>query len=61
MSRPARRKELAERYEREDAARRAEEVRKDGLTMWERIEEADCNGDLRDILHRFAQKLGMEM
>jgi hypothetical protein len=60
MSRPARRKELAERYERECAAMRAEEARKDGLSMWERIEEADCSADVKDILHRLAEKLGME-
>ena len=43
-----------------DAAKRAEAVRKAALTMWERIEEADCSADVRDILHRLAEKLGME-
>ena len=57
MSRPERRKERAERYELEDAARRAEERRKEWLTMWERIEEADCSADVKDILHRLAEKL----
>jgi hypothetical protein len=61
MSRPERRKELAERYERSDALQRAEEGRKEQLSMWERIEEADCNSDVKDILHRLAAKLGMEL
>ena len=61
MTSPIRRKELTEQYEREAAIRRAEESRKDSLTMYERIEEADCNIDVKDILHRLAEKLGMEL
>jgi hypothetical protein len=40
--------------------RRKEEARKEALTMWERIEEAEANKDVKDILHRLAEKLGME-
>jgi hypothetical protein len=28
--------------------------------MWERIEESDASSDVKDILHRLAEKLGME-
>lgn len=35
-------------------ARQAERNRKEALSMYERIEEADLSSDLKDILHRLA-------
>lgn len=58
--RAEKRAEQQAHLDKEYDARRAEEARKDALTMWERIEEADLSEDTKDILHRFAEKLGME-
>jgi hypothetical protein len=41
-------------WEVEQEKRAAEQRRKDDLSMWERIEEADLHPDLKDILHRLA-------
>jgi thymidylate kinase len=60
MSNSARRKEREAEFEKEQDARRVEEARKDALTMWERIEEADANDDMKDILHRLASHIGLE-
>lgn len=64
MSSPARRKQLqAERKaerEAEDQARIVENARKELLTMWLRIDEADTTSDVKDILHRIAEHVGLE-
>ena len=43
-----------EAWDREHEAILAEQHRKEGLSMYERIEEADLSDDLKDILHRLA-------
>jgi hypothetical protein len=58
--RQQRRKELEQEAEYRLSLRIKEECRKEALSMWERIEEADTSADVKDILHRLAQKLGME-
>lgn len=60
MSSPQRRAELRKQYEEEDRKQQQENARKESLSMWERIEEADISGDLRDILHRIAEQCGLE-
>lgn len=55
-----RRREREAEWDAEDQARRAEEARKDALSMYERIEESDASSSVRDILHRMAEKLGLE-
>jgi hypothetical protein len=40
--------------------RAVEEGRKADLTMWERIEEADASGDVKEILHMIASHSGLE-
>ena len=60
MSRPERRREREAEFEREYQARRKEEARKEALSMWGRIEEADTTPDVKDILHRLASHLGLE-
>lgn len=56
MSSPARRKELAALWEKEQVAQRAEEARKDALSMWQRIDESDASADVKDILHRLDER-----
>ena len=41
-------------------AERIEFVRKDQLSMWQRIEEANTIDDVKDILHRMAETLKLE-
>lgn len=60
MSRPERRREKERQYEAEEEARRQEEWRKEQLSMYDRIEEADASEDVKDILHRLAQHAGLE-
>lgn len=43
-----------ELWDRELNALEQERNRKEGLSMWDRIEEADLHPDLKDILHRLA-------
>lgn len=54
------RAEQEHRWQAEHEARLKEEARKEALSMWERIEEADTGADVKDILHRFAHHLGLE-
>ena len=55
-----RRAEREAAFAAECEARSREETRKEALSMWERIEEADVNVDVKDILHRMAQHIGLE-
>lgn len=43
-----------ELWDREMNALEKERSRKEDLSMWDRIEEADLHPDLKDILHRLA-------
>jgi hypothetical protein len=47
-------------FDRQAAEREKEAYRKAALPMYLRIEEADVNEDVKDILHRFAATLGLE-
>lgn len=38
-----------------------EEARKASRSMWERIEEADASGDVKEILHMLASYVGLEV
>lgn len=55
MSRPERRRELQEQFDREYAAQQREEARKMSLSLWQRIEEVASIEDVKDVLHRLAQ------
>lgn len=55
-----RRAEREAAFERGRMERGKEEARKEALSMWERIEEADASADVKDILHRLAQYVGLE-
>lgn len=46
--------------QRQHEALTAEQARKAGLSIRDAIEEAELTGDLKDILHRMAQHIGME-
>ena len=61
MSSPKRRKELAAEWAIEEAALRAEETRKDALSMWDRIEEAGASRDVKDILHRLDERMAQSV
>ena len=60
MSSPHRRAERQAEFEAEQERRRREEVRRAALTMWERIDEAEASSDVKELLHMFAEKLGLE-
>lgn len=60
MSSPARRAERRREREAEYEARMAEQHRKGALSMFMRIEESDASEDVKDILHRIAQHVGLE-
>lgn len=60
MTRPARRRELEDIRQRESEERERERWRKNELSMFTRIEEADASEDVKDILHRMAQHMGLE-
>jgi hypothetical protein len=53
-----REKELA--WEKKRAELDAERQRKGALSMYGRIEESDASPDVKDILHRLAEHLGIE-
>jgi len=55
MSSPERRREKEKEWEAKQERLAAERCRKDALSMWERIEEAELSDDLKDILHRLAK------
>lgn len=55
MSSKERRAEKQREWEAELIHKRQEQNRKDALSMWERIEEADLSDDLKEILHRLAR------
>lgn len=59
MSSPQRRKELARLREIEDRKREEEERRKAALIMYDRIDEANCDETVKDILRRIAEHLGI--
>ena len=61
MSRSERRAERDREWEAEMAAREAERHRKECLCLYERIEEADCNETVKDILRRIAVHAGMSL
>lgn len=46
--------------QRQEQALALEQARKDALPFYDRIEEAELSGDLKDILHIMARKLGLE-
>jgi hypothetical protein len=60
MTNPRRRAELQAQRDREWDERAREQSRKDALSMFMRIEEADASEDVKDILHRLAQAAGLE-
>jgi hypothetical protein len=60
MSTPQRKIELRKIREAEHEAFLQEEERKAARTMYEQIKELSESEDLKDILHTFATKLGME-
>jgi ribosome-binding factor A len=50
-----------EEYQRKlDAAREAERIRKENLSMYSRIEELEVSDDLKFVLHAITERLGME-
>jgi hypothetical protein len=59
MSTRQRKAELLAQFAAEQHAHALESERKAALLMYDRIEEADINDDLKDILHRFAEHLGL--
>lgn len=60
MSSKERRAQIALERENADRVRAVEENRRLNLTVWERIEEADASDDVKELLHMFADKLGLE-
>lgn len=58
--RDARRAAREKEAEAEDRRRSEERARKEALPMYLRIEEAAVDDDLKEILHIFAEKLGLE-
>ena len=54
------RAEASRAAEVERRIREGEARRKEALTMWERIEEADASADVKEILHMIAEKVGLE-
>lgn len=60
MSNPARRREKQIERANQQIADEEEQRRKNSLSMWERIEESDASADVKDILHRMAEFLGLE-
>ena len=54
MTNMARKKEKQEELRREQARAEAERGRKDGMSLWLRIEESDASDDVKAILHRLA-------
>ena len=60
MSSPQRRKERRREQEAADLKREAEKRRLAARTMYEQIDELEVSRDVKDILHQFADKLGME-
>jgi thymidylate kinase len=60
MSSPERKAQRQAEFDAEDQKRRAEDYRKEKLSMWERIEEADASEDVKDILHRITTFLVLE-
>lgn len=60
MSSKQRRAELEAEWEAKQASNERERARREALTMWERIEESDASPDVKDILHRMAEHLGLE-
>lgn len=61
MSSPARRRELAVEQEAKERAREIERHRKENLSMYARIEEADCDETVKDILRRIAEHAGVDL
>ena len=55
-----RRAEKRAQWEEEQRAQEAEHARRAGLTMWERIEEFVPDEELKNILHKLAEKCGLE-
>lgn len=60
MSSKARRAEIQVQFEREQLKRAAEHDRKEALSMWERIEEADASESVKDILRRITTFLVLD-
>ena len=60
MSSQRRRREIAEQMVAEAMERMEEARRKEALTMYARIEEADASDDVKDILHRIATYVRLE-
>lgn len=60
MSTYVRRAQREAEFDKECELRRLEDARKDALRMWDRIEEADASEDVKDILHRIVEQLGIE-
>lgn len=60
MSSKERRAELEREFEARQAKQREEELRKEALSMWGLIEESDASEDVKHILHKMAQHIGME-
>lgn len=60
MSNSRRRAEREAEREAADLLRRREEIRREALSMWERIEESDADWRVKEILHMLAEKLGLE-
>ena len=60
QSREDRRQRRAVEVNLREAALRAEHDRRNALNMWERIEELDASGDMKEILHDIAAKVGID-
>jgi hypothetical protein len=60
MSSPAREREKRLQRDAEYEERRLEQARKEALSMFGRIEEAEASEDVKDILHRIARHVGLE-
>ena len=58
--RDERRKERDAAWAIEQEAINREQARKEALNMWNRIDESDASEDVKDILHRLAQHVGLE-
>lgn len=60
MNKNQRKAERQAAFEAECEKQRQEYARKEALSMWERIEEADASEDVKDILHRICSHLVLE-
>jgi hypothetical protein len=59
MSTERRRQELREEQRQRDIQREAEEARRAGLTLYQKIEECEDIHEIKEVLHELAEQLNL--